>query len=73
MLALTGQHFILDYNERQGVLPAFMAGFINVARDEHRHVAFGARFLRDMSRRDPRHTAAIQRTLAETARWPTVC
>nr|MBA2515134.1 sterol-binding protein [Solirubrobacterales bacterium] len=45
MLALTGQHFILDHNERQGVLPAFMTGFINVARDEHRHVAFGARFL----------------------------
>ncbi len=65
MLALTGQHFILDYNERQGVLPGFNAGFINVARDEHRHVAFGARFLRDMSHRDPRHTTAIQRTLAE--------
>jgi ribonucleoside-diphosphate reductase beta chain len=65
MLALTGQHFILDYNERQNVLPGFNAGFINVARDEHRHVAFGARFLRDMSRRDPRHITAIQRTLVE--------
>ena len=65
MLALTGQHFIMDYNERMGTLPGFVKGFTLVARDEHRHVAFGARFLRDMARRDPRHTEAIQRTLAE--------
>ena len=65
MLALTGQHFIIDYNERVGTLPGFVAGFTNVARDEHRHVAFGARFLRDMARRDPRYVEAIQRTLVE--------
>jgi ribonucleoside-diphosphate reductase beta chain len=65
MLALTGQHFIMDYNERVGTLPGFVEGFTRVARDEHRHVAFGARFLRDMARRDPRHLAAIQRTLVE--------
>jgi len=64
-LALTGQHFIIDYNERMGTLPAFVAGFTNVARDEHRHVAFGARFLRDMARRDRRYADAIQRTLFE--------
>src|SRR5215218_6504097 len=67
MLALTGQHFIMDYNERMGTLPGFVKGFTLVARDEHRHVAFGARFLRDMARRDPRHTGAIQRTLGEVA------
>ena len=65
MLALTGQHFITDYNEQVGTLPGFVAGFTNVARDEHRHVAFGARFLRDMTRRDARYGAAIQRTLDE--------
>ena len=65
MLALTGQHFIMDYNERMGTLPAFVKGFTLVARDEHRHVAFGARFLRDMAREDPRYVTAIQRTLAE--------
>src|SRR3954471_8232394 len=43
MLALTGQHFIMDYNERVGTLPGFVEGFTRVARDEHRHVAFGAR------------------------------
>jgi ribonucleoside-diphosphate reductase beta chain len=67
MLALTGQHFIMDFNERQGTLPAFVQGFTLVARDEHRHVAFGARFLRDMARRDPRYVTAIQRTLTEVA------
>jgi ribonucleoside-diphosphate reductase beta chain len=67
MLALTGQHFIIDYNERMGTLPAFVEGFTNVARDEHRHVAFGARFLRDMAQRDPRYTTAIQRALGEVA------
>ena len=67
MLALTGQHFIIDYNERMGTLPGFVEGFINVARDEHRHVAFGARFLRDMAREDPKYEQAIQRTLVEVA------
>jgi ribonucleoside-diphosphate reductase beta chain len=65
MLALTGQHFIIDYNERMGTLPGFVRGFTLVARDEHRHVAFGARFLRDMARQDPRFVTAIQRTLGE--------
>jgi ribonucleoside-diphosphate reductase beta chain len=65
MLALTGQHFIIDFNEQAGTLPGFVEGFTNVARDEHRHVAFGARFLRDMAREDPSHGEAIQRTLVE--------
>src|SRR5215212_6494739 len=65
MLALTGQHFIMDYNERVGTLPAFVQGFTLVARDEHRHVAFGARFLRDMAQRDAAYGEAIQRTLGE--------
>jgi ribonucleoside-diphosphate reductase beta chain len=65
MLALTGQHFIISYNEDLGTLPGFVEGFNNVARDEHRHVAFGARFLRDMARKDPKYAEAIQRTLIE--------
>lgn len=67
MLALTGQHFIIEYNERVGTLPAFVEGFTNVARDEHRHVAFGARFLKEMVARDDRYRTAIQRTLGEIA------
>lgn len=44
-LALTGQHFMLDYYEKQGLLPGFQEGFGNIARDEHRHVAYGTWFL----------------------------
>jgi ribonucleoside-diphosphate reductase beta chain len=65
MLALTGQHFIISYNEENGTLPGFVEGFNNVARDEHRHVAFGARFLREMAEADTRYRDAIQRTLVE--------
>src|SRR4029079_16843387 len=65
MLALTGQHFIIDYNERMGTLPGFVEGFNNVARDEHRHVAFGARFLRDCAEEDDRYREAIERTMQE--------
>jgi ribonucleoside-diphosphate reductase beta chain len=65
MLALTGQHFIISYNEENGTLPGFVEGFNNVARDEHRHVAFGARFLREMADADTRYRDAIQRTLVE--------
>src|SRR3954465_150299 len=32
MLALTGQHFIIDFNEREGTLPNFVRGFNFVAR-----------------------------------------
>jgi ribonucleoside-diphosphate reductase beta chain len=65
MLALTGQHYIIEFNEQMGTLPAFVEGFTNVARDEHRHVAFGARFLRDMAAKDPVYKEAISRTLIE--------
>ncbi len=65
MLALTGQHFIMDFNEREETLPAFVEGFQNVARDEHRHVAFGSVFLREKAHEDDRYKEAIKRTLEE--------
>ena len=74
MLALTGQHFIIDYNERMGTLPGFVEGFTNVARDEHRHVAFGARFLRDMARARPAlRRGDPARARRGRARRPTAC
>src|SRR3954447_22726375 len=65
MLALTGQHFIMSYNENEGTLPTFVEGFQNVARDEHRHVAFGSVFLREKAQEDDRYKQAIQRTLED--------
>jgi ribonucleoside-diphosphate reductase beta chain len=66
MLALTGQHFIMEFNERENTLPGFVEGFGNVARDEHRHVAFGSVFLREKAHEDDRYKTAIQRTLEES-------
>jgi ribonucleoside-diphosphate reductase beta chain len=63
MLALTGQHFIMEFNERENTLPGFVEGFGTVARDEHRHVAFGSVFLREKAHEDERYKGAIQRTL----------
>ena len=65
MLALTGQHFIIDYNERMGTLPGFVEGFSNVARDEHRHIAFGVRFLTDCVHVDERYRGVIQKMLEQ--------
>jgi ribonucleoside-diphosphate reductase beta chain len=66
MLALTGQHFIIDYNERVGTLPGFVEGFSNVARDEHRHIAFGVRFLTDCVNEDERYRGVIQGVLEQS-------
>ena len=65
MLALTGQHFIIDYNEREGTLPGFVEGFSNVARDEHRHIAFGVRFLTDAVSEDAANRDVIQKMLEQ--------
>jgi ribonucleoside-diphosphate reductase beta chain len=66
MLALTGQHFIIDYNERMETLPGFVEGFSNVARDEHRHIAFGVRFLTDCVKEDDRYREVIQKMLEQS-------
>jgi ribonucleoside-diphosphate reductase beta chain len=44
-LALTGQNFITEYFKGRGILAGFVEGFENVARDEHRHVAYGTWYL----------------------------
>ena len=63
-LALTGQHFMLDYYEKQGLLPGFQEGFGNIARDEHRHVAYGTWFLQQKCS-DERMRGRVQATLNE--------
>ena len=63
-LALTGQHFLLDYFERNDSLPGFVEGCSNIARDEHRHVAYGTWFLQQKAT-DGGLRKVIQDTLAE--------
>lgn len=68
-LALTGQNFITEYFEREGILPGFVEGFANVARDEHRHVAYGTWYLQQAVSRDPRLADVLRAKL--TALLPT--
>ena len=61
-LALTGQHFMLDYYEKNDLLPGFAEGFGNIARDEHRHVAYGTWFLQQKCGEE-RYRERVQQTL----------
>lgn len=65
VLGLTGQNFVLDYLERNSILPSIAEGFRNVKRDEHRHVAWGTWYLRRKCREDDRYGSIVQNTLLE--------
>ncbi|MDQ6914919.1 MAG: ribonucleotide-diphosphate reductase subunit beta [Actinomycetota bacterium] len=64
-LALTGQEFITRYMEAHDLLPGFTEGFRNIARDEHRHVAYGTWFLQSKLREDPGLARRMQDKLSE--------
>ena len=64
-LAVTGQTLIREYMVEHGLYPGFCEGFGLVERDEHRHIAFGIRFLRDAIDADPRHRETVERTVRE--------
>jgi ribonucleoside-diphosphate reductase beta chain len=64
-LAVTGQTLIRDYMMEHSMYPGFCEGFGLVERDEHRHVAFGVRFLRDAIREDPRHRDTVERVVLD--------
>ena len=64
-LALTGQEFITRFMEEHDLLPGFTEGFRNIARDEHRHVAYGTWFLQQKVRAQPEAAGRIQEKLAE--------
>jgi ribonucleoside-diphosphate reductase beta chain len=64
-LALTGQHFITEYWEKSDRLPGFVDGFKKVARDEHRHVAYGTWYLKQACGGDERLADRMRATLAE--------
>ena len=63
VLAMTGQRTILQYQADHGLYPGFHKGFTLVERDEHRHIAFGVRFLRDVCDERPEMREVILRTL----------
>jgi ribonucleoside-diphosphate reductase beta chain len=63
VLAMTGQRTILDYTEAHGLYPGFREGFTKVEQDEHRHIAFGVRFLRDVCEERPEMRSVVLSTL----------
>jgi ribonucleoside-diphosphate reductase beta chain len=65
VLATTGQRSILDYSNRHGLYPGFCEGFGLVEQDEHRHIAFGVRFLRDAVADDPARGEIVMRRVEE--------
>jgi ribonucleoside-diphosphate reductase beta chain len=65
VLALTGQHFMLKYYEDNDLLPGFVEGFSNIARDEHRHVAYGTWFLQQKMSEDESLKQRVQDKLME--------
>jgi ribonucleoside-diphosphate reductase beta chain len=65
VLAMTGQRFILKYLEEHSMFPGFQKGFSLVEQDEHRHIAFGVRFLRDAVASDPRYGDIVRRRVEE--------
>jgi len=71
VLAMTGQHQILKYLEAHDIYPGFCRGFSLVEQDEHRHIAFGVRFLKDACDAEPRYRAVIERKIAELV--PVAC
>jgi ribonucleoside-diphosphate reductase beta chain len=66
-LAVTGQTLIRDYMFEHGLYPGFCEGFGLVERDEHRHVAFGVRFLKEAIDSDSRHAVTVERTVLDLA------
>lgn len=48
VLAIPGGHFIHRYLEKRDILPGLAYGLTQTARDEERHVAFGAKFLDEL-------------------------
>jgi ribonucleoside-diphosphate reductase beta chain len=63
VLAMTGQRIILQYTEDHSIYPGFNRGFSLVEQDEHRHIAFGVRFLRDVCKERPAMREVVLRTL----------
>ncbi len=68
VLAMTGQRLILKYMEDHSLYPGFQKGFSLVERDEHRHIAFGVRFLKEVMQQDAARFGPIIERRVQRAR-----
>jgi ribonucleoside-diphosphate reductase beta chain len=65
VLAMPGQRILISYTEDHNLYPGFNKGFRLVEQDEHRHIAFGVRFLKDVCTERPEMKDVVLRRLTE--------
>jgi ribonucleoside-diphosphate reductase beta chain len=65
VLAMPGQRIMIEYTADHDLYPGFNKGFSLVEQDEHRHIAFGVRFLKDVCDERPEMKGVIVRRLEE--------
>jgi ribonucleoside-diphosphate reductase beta chain len=65
VLAMPGQRVMIEYTADHELYPGFNQGFSLVERDEHRHIAFGVRFLKDACDERPELKDVVLRRLTE--------
>jgi ribonucleoside-diphosphate reductase beta chain len=65
VLAMPGQRVMIEYTADHDLYPGFNQGFKLVEQDEHRHIAFGVRFLKDVCDERPEMKGVILRRLEE--------
>jgi ribonucleoside-diphosphate reductase beta chain len=65
VLAMPGQRIMIEYTADHDLYPGFNEGFSLVEQDEHRHIAFGVRFLKDVCDERPEMKGVILRRLEE--------
>jgi ribonucleoside-diphosphate reductase beta chain len=62
---MPGQRIMIQYTADHDLYPGFNRGFRLVEQDEHRHIAFGVRFLKDVCEERPEMKQVILRRLTE--------
>ncbi|HZA59219.1 MAG TPA: SCP2 sterol-binding domain-containing protein [Solirubrobacterales bacterium] len=65
VLAMPGQRILIQYTGDHKIYPGFNKGFRLVEQDEHRHIAFGVRFLKDVCEERPEMKQVIVDRLCE--------
>jgi ribonucleoside-diphosphate reductase beta chain len=65
VLAMPGQRIMIEYTAEHDLYPGFNKGFRLVEQDEHRHIAFGVRFLKEVCDERPEMKDVILRRLEQ--------
>ncbi len=68
-LAHPGQHFMLEYLAKFGVMPGFREGIAHIARDESRHMAFGIQALSELVKGNAAIRRGVIRMLNRVLPW----